>query len=144
MRWSMARILIIDGMVDAADGLSTLFKAMGHETWVAAASRAVVDDIRQFAPDIVFLSLEMTQPGGSELAEVIRSETGIAQPFLIALTDSRDPQVHATTQAIGIEAFIRRPVHPHTLIAIVTDVSSRVPRTPSASSPSHSDRPRTT
>jgi CheY-like chemotaxis protein len=121
----MMRILVVDDVVDAAEGLSTLFDAMGHETQVAFDGWGALDLVRSFQPRVVFLDPDMPLLDGYEAALAIRRDATIAQPHLVALTGSQGLAVNAAVKAAGFDSYMHKPADTMALIAVVTEIASR-------------------
>lgn len=124
----MTKVLVVDDAVEAAEGLSTLFSAMGHDTRVAYDGAVAVDLARSFQPQIVFLDLDMPVLNGYQAAQAIREEGADPRPYLIALTRSQGVAVEVATRAVGFDSYMRKPADSYALIALVTDVASRLQR----------------
>jgi CheY-like chemotaxis protein len=111
--------------MDAAEQLSALFKAMGHETFVANDGGEAVHAALATKPDIVFLDLDMPVLTGYQVARAIRDEQIEPQPFLIALTASHGTSVEVAIKAVGFNSYVRKPADTYALIALVTDLAAR-------------------
>ncbi len=121
----MTRILVADDVLDAAESLSSLFRALGHDTFIAVDGGQAVEAVRVNRPQIVFLDLDMPVLTGYQAAQAIRQEHQQPPPFLIALTASHGMAVEVATKAVGFDAYIRKPGDTYALIAMVTDLSQR-------------------
>jgi CheY-like chemotaxis protein len=66
------RVLIVDDYRDAADALAAFIEHVGHEVAVAYGGIEALAVADRFAPDMVFLDLNMPQMDGYAVARVLR------------------------------------------------------------------------
>ena len=121
----MTRILVVDDLKDITESMSLLFEALGHETRTAADGQQAVDAANAFAPDIVFMDLDMPVLNGYEAARAIRAMALPQQPFLIALTAAHGVAIEVATRAVGFDFYLRKPADTNALLALVADLSTR-------------------
>ena len=126
----MTRILVVDDLKDITESMSLLFEALGHETRTAADGQQAVDAANAFAPDIVFMDLDMPVLNGYEAAREIRSAPLPHQPFMIALTAATGAATEIATRAVGFDFHLRKPADTNALLALVADLSTRTRATP--------------
>ena len=126
----MTRILVVDDLKDITESMSLLFEALGHETRTAADGQQAVDAANAFAPDIVFMDLDMPVLNGYEAARAMRSAPLARQPFLIALTAAHGAAIEVATRAVGYDFYLRKPADTNALLALVADLSTRTRATP--------------
>lgn len=121
----MARILVVDDLKDITETTSLLLETIGHETQVAADGQQAVDATLAFAPEIIFMDLDMPVLNGYEAARAIRGAALQRQPFLVAMTASTGPSVEIATRAVGFDFYLRKPADTNALLALVSDLSTR-------------------
>ena len=126
----LTRILVVDDLKDITESMSLLFEALGHETRTAADGQQAVDAASAFAPDIVFMDLDMPVLNGYEAARAIRSAPLARQPFLIALTAAHGAAIEVATRAVGFDFYLRKPADTNALLALVADLSTRTRAAP--------------
>jgi CheY-like chemotaxis protein len=126
----LTRILVVDDLKDITESMSLLFEALGHETCTAADGQQAVDAASAFAPDIVFMDLDMPVLNGYEAARAIRSAPLARQPFLIALTAAHGAAIEVATRAVGYDFYLRKPADTNALLALVADLSTRTRAAP--------------
>jgi CheY-like chemotaxis protein len=66
-------------------------------------------------PDIIFLDLKMPHVDGFELLDWIRNHPECAQPSVVVLTSSKQPEDQERAQALGALAFLIKPATPEQL-----------------------------
>jgi CheY-like chemotaxis protein len=126
----LTRILVVDDLKDITESMSLLFEALGHETRTAADGQQAVDAADAFAPDIVFMDLDMPVLNGYEAARAIRGAPLARQPFLIALTAAHGAAIEVATRAVGYDFYLRKPADTNALLALVADLSTRTRAAP--------------
>jgi CheY-like chemotaxis protein len=126
----LTRILVVDDLRDITESMAVLFEALGHETRTAADGRQAVDACIAFAPDIVFMDLDMPVLNGYEAAREIRAAALAKQPFLIALTQAHGVAIEVATQAVGYDFYLRKPADTNALLALVADLATRTRQAP--------------
>ena len=122
----MSKILVVDDLRDSADSLALLFDALGHTTMTSYDGRQAVDAAKAFAPDIVFLDINMPILDGYGAARLLRSELGDAPPVLVALTAVSGPDAKRRADEAGFDFYVTKPADFNVLITIVDDLSRRI------------------
>lgn len=103
------KILIVDDNEDAAEMLSELLKALGHQVLVAHDGAEAIEKLRSFPAEIALLDIGLPVMDGLELARRIRSEYG-AGPRLVALTGYGQPTDRERTRAAGFHLHLTKPI----------------------------------
>jgi CheY-like chemotaxis protein len=67
------RVLVVDDNRDAADTLAMLLEMEGYDVRTAYDGRQALDLFQAFAPDAVFLDINMPEIDGCTVAEMIRT-----------------------------------------------------------------------
>src|SRR6185295_2814521 len=70
------RILVVDDNRDAADMLTSLLAALGHESRSAYGARDALETVQSFPPEVVFLDLNMPDGDGISLLPKLRAIFG--------------------------------------------------------------------
>ena len=103
------RVLVVDDNRDAADMLSSLLAALGHESQPAYGARDALEAARGFAPDVVFLDLNMPDGDGISLLPQLRAIFG-DDVHVAALTGYGQQHDRDTTRAAGFQEHLTKPV----------------------------------
>ena len=119
----LSKILVVDDHADASELMALLFETLGHDTRVAADGREAVRLHAAFAPDIVFMDLDMPVLNGYEAARAIRADAVREQPFLVALTASKGAAVEVATHAVGFDFYLHKPADTNALLALVEQLA---------------------
>jgi PAS domain S-box-containing protein len=118
------RVLVVDDNVDAAESLSLLLQADGHQTELAHDGLAAVEATARFAPDIVLLDIGLPGLNGYEAARRMRSQ-GSSRPTLVAVTGWGQQQDRLLAAQAGFDMHLTKPVDPAVIMAL-----ARNPDTP--------------
>ena len=124
----MSRIMVVDDLRDSADSLALLFDALGHTTMTSYDGQQAVDAAHGFAPDIVFLDINMPVLDGYGAARAMRSMLVDAAPVLVALTAVAGPDAKRRADEAGFDFYVTKPADFNVLITIVDDLSRRLDR----------------
>lgn len=125
----MARILVVDDAVDAAEALALLFQACGHEAHVAFDGQEGVAAARRHDPQIIFLDLDMPVLDGFGAARALRAWPATHGAFIVALTANSDADVQARTAEAGFDFYLHKPANTNTLLALIDDLDKRTNQT---------------
>jgi len=104
------RILVVDDDVDAAEALGELFRDYGHEVFTAHDGAQALDNARLHRPEIVLLDISMPEMDGYEVAKRIRSDLGLGDAVLIALTGYGEDQHCRLAREAGFDQHVTKPV----------------------------------
>jgi PAS domain S-box-containing protein len=114
------RVLVVDDNVDAAESLSLLLQADGHQTELAHDGLAAVEATARFAPDIVLLDIGLPGLNGYEAARRMRSP-GSSRPRLVAVTGWGQQQDRLLAAQAGFDMHLTKPVDPAVIMALARD-----------------------
>src|SRR6266566_8891524 len=104
------RILVVDDNVDAAEALGELLRDYGHEVSTAHDGAQALDNARLHRPEIVLLDISMPEMDGYEVAKRIRSDLGLGDALLIALTGYGEDRHSRLAREAGFDQHVTKPV----------------------------------
>ena len=114
---SSLRILVVDDNRDAAQSLSMLLKASGHDTATAYSGQRALELAVNFRPQIALLDIGLPGMSGLELAAQLRqTHPGI---FLVAVSGYGQADDRARTKAAGFDEHFVKPVRLDDLIKVL-------------------------
>ncbi|MGN6529162.1 MAG: response regulator [Burkholderiaceae bacterium] len=122
----MSKIMVVDDLRDSADSLALLFDALGHTTLTSYDGQQAVEAAEDFAPDIVFLDINMPVLDGYGAARALRKLLVDAPPVLVALTAVSGPDAKRRADEAGFDFYVTKPADFNVLITIVDDLSRRI------------------
>ena len=120
------RVLVVDGSVDAADALSVLFLANGHECHIAYTGGAALGLAAAFAPDLVLLGIGLPDLTGYDVARELRDRTGSNVPYLTAVTGWGQPIDRERAVVAGFDHHVVMPMKQVALDEIVRAAKFRI------------------
>jgi DNA-binding response OmpR family regulator len=113
------RILVVDDLVDAADGLAIFLTKHGHMVRKAHDGHAALTAAADFAPQVILLDIGLPRLDGYRVAEQIRQQLSLQSVCLIAVTGfGRAEDMQAAYEA-GFDHFLLKPADPTQLLAIL-------------------------
>ena len=117
VRMYKLRVLVADDDRDAVDSLMELLREEGYEVRGVFGGRAVLDSVRDFAPDVVLLDIGMPHINGYEAARTLRERYASARPLLIAVTGRADANDRNLAALAGFDDHVAKPYDPNELLA---------------------------
>jgi PAS domain S-box-containing protein len=121
-RTAPLRILVVDDNVDAANTLSMLLEAGGHEVRTAYGARAALELAGIEAPQICILDIGLPEMDGNALAQRLRAMPQTAGAVLVAVTGYGQENDRQQTLAAGFDHHLVKPVDAGELAAILARV----------------------
>jgi signal transduction histidine kinase/ActR/RegA family two-component response regulator len=113
------RILVVDDDRDSADTLAHLLRLGGHQVDTAHNGQAALEAAKTNVPDIVLLDLGLPGIDGLEVARRLRSDQGLTNAFLVAMTGYGQDEIRRRTLEAGFNAHLVKPLNIDELHAVV-------------------------
>jgi PAS domain S-box-containing protein len=118
------RILVVDDNRDAAESLSMLLHARGHDVQVAYDGLEAVGAAIAFNPDVVLLDIGLPKLHGYDAARRIRDAKG-ENVLLIAITGWGQDEDRRRSRNAGFDHHLTKPVDPEAIARLIDEVSQR-------------------
>ncbi len=112
------RILVVDDNRDAADSLSMLLHARGHDVRVAYDGLEAVGAAITFQPDVVLLDIGLPKLYGYDAARRIRELRG-KDVLLIAITGWGQEEDRRRAREAGFDHHLTKPVDPEAISRLI-------------------------
>lgn len=119
------RVLVVDDNKDAADSLSRVLTAYGHETRSVYTGSSALEVAETFKPDTILLDLGLPTLDGYEVARQIRENSQLSDTQLIAVTGFGQQRDFERSHAVGFDAHFVKPVDPAVIQDLLTKVFHR-------------------
>ncbi|MCW5669116.1 MAG: response regulator [Hydrogenophaga sp.] len=106
----LARVLVVDDNVDAAQTLASLLLICGHEVSTALNAEECLAMVADQAPDVCIVDIGLPGMDGYELARRLRAEPATRSMHLIALTGYGQPADRDMALRSGFNDHMAKPV----------------------------------
>jgi CheY-like chemotaxis protein len=110
-------ILIIEDDADIRDAMAQILEDEGHHVMAASDGRAGLERLRERRPDLILLDLMMPIMNGWQFREAQRSQALALDVPVVVI--SADGAARAEALALGVRAFMRKPVELAALLEMV-------------------------
>ena len=104
------RVLVVDDNRDSAESLAALLGVLGHDVHEAYDGRNALELAQRLAPDLVLLDIGMPGMSGHEVARRLRSDVGLRNTVLIALTGYGADDDRRASREAGFDAHLVKPI----------------------------------
>jgi len=105
-------VLVVDDNRDAADTLGFLLQVWGHRVRVVYDGPSALGAVIASVPDFLFLDIGMPSMDGYAIAHRIKSEMGLSDIRIIALTAYSDDEHLRRVWEEGFDGYINKPADP--------------------------------
>jgi CheY-like chemotaxis protein len=113
------KVLVVEDNLDTVHSLTRLLKDDGHRVDFAINGYVAVAIARKLQPDVVLLDLGLPGLDGFDVCTRIKSEPGLEQVRVIAVTAYAGEEHRVRSKAAGCEMHIIKPYDPRYLLAVV-------------------------
>jgi CheY-like chemotaxis protein len=113
------RLLVVDDNMMGATAVVTLLTVEGFDTRYAASGYAAVDLVRQWAPEIILLDINMPGQDGFETAKIFRAYVRTREAAIIAYTSEPESDIYEYGVLAGFDAYCQKGTPPETLIFLI-------------------------
>jgi signal transduction histidine kinase/CheY-like chemotaxis protein len=115
-------VLLVDDNQNAAELLAESLRALGYTVDVAFDGPSALNIVATRVPDVAVLDLGLPVMDGFELAERLRTDCGLDQLRLIALTGYAQEVDRKRTASAGFQRHLVKPVDVHALDEMLRDI----------------------
>jgi CheY-like chemotaxis protein len=113
------RVLVVDDLVDTANGMAQLLRLSGDDAWIAHSGEEALIAAREHRPEVMLLDIELPGMDGYELASRLRHEECGQDATLIALTGYGDEQARRRSKEAGFNHHLVKPIDFDALLALI-------------------------
>lgn len=117
-------ILLVDDVLDTRQLFSMVFVLAGHRVSTASGGTQAVELALKHRFDAVLLDLEMPNLNGWKVLELIRQLPFGEQVPVVLFSAHHDPQKEEYAKEVGAYAFLRKPIFPEQVLAILESAAS--------------------
>lgn len=124
---SLLRVLLVDDNVDAAETLATCLQLFGMAARTAHDGPAAIAQAQAFRPDAVVLDIGLPGMDGYAVARALRSQAGLGQACLVAVTGWNGADDVRRAQEAGFDHHLAKPVDFGALHALLAQLQPARP-----------------
>ncbi len=118
------RVLLVDDDPDVLESISLLLRLRGYLVDEALDGPQAVAIARRRPPAVVIMDVRLPGMNGFAVAAVLRRELGLRDARLIAISGYSAPLFPILAEQSGVDFYLRKPVEPDVLIALMPPVDS--------------------
>jgi CheY-like chemotaxis protein len=104
-----------------------LLELRGNQARLAHSGPDALDAAAEFQPQVVFLDIGLPGLNGYEVAQRLRANPALPQPWLVALTGWGTDEDRRQAKAAGFDRHLVKPVDSSKLEAVLVEVRRGVP-----------------
>ena len=106
----MKRILIVEDKPNSRELLRTVLEQQGYEVTEAGDGEEALTSVRQQAPDLILMDLQIPARSGYDVLQEIRKDAKLAHLPVVAITANAMPGDREKVLAAGFTGYIAKPV----------------------------------
>jgi len=106
----MKRILIVEDKANSRELLRTVLEQQGYSVTEARDGDEAISIVRQQAPDLVLMDLQIPARNGFDVLQEIRKDATLANLPVVAVTANAMPGDREKVLAAGFTGYIAKPV----------------------------------
>jgi DNA-binding NarL/FixJ family response regulator len=123
------RLLVVDDEAKLLRAVAVTLREEGYEVTTARSGAEALVAINVGVPDLIISDIRMPRMDGYQLARALRSNPRTELIPIIFLTAKGERKDRLTGIRTGVDAYLVKPFDPEELLAVVSNLLSRVERT---------------
>jgi len=116
------RVLVVDDNRDAADTMTALLSAWGHEVRTLYDGQSVMSVVAEEQPNVVLLDIGLPKVNGYDLARELRRSESSRGTVLVAFTGYGQDDDRRRVREAGFDHHLLKPLDPEALEKIIDSV----------------------
>lgn len=120
------RILVVEDNELNLKLFCDLLKAHGHETRAVSDGRVVLDEARDFGPDLVIMDIHLPHVSGLDLIIALKGDAELSTVPVMAVTAYAGKGDEDRIRAAGAEAYVSKPISVLKFVDTVDGLLGRV------------------
>jgi two-component system CheB/CheR fusion protein len=114
---SVARVLVFEDNVDAAESIRLILSTAGYRVWVEPTGRDAAEVVKRIRPNVVLCDLGLPDRDGYAIASDLRSDSESSHLPIIAITGYGAAEDLVRSRQAGFDLHLTKPVPPALLLA---------------------------
>ena len=123
------RLLVVDDEAKLLRAVAVTLREEGYEVATARSGAEALVSINASVPDLIISDIRMPGMDGYQLARALRSNPRTELIPVIFLTAKGERKDRLAGIRAGVDAYLTKPFDPEELLAVVSNILSRVERT---------------
>jgi len=116
---ALARVLLVEDNVDAAETLADLLRLSGHEVDIAFDGTSGLDLFESIKPQVVLCDIGLPGIDGYEVVRRMRKSRHDPRPALIAVTGYGSSQDATRALDAGFDHHVVKPIDPEAILRLI-------------------------
>ncbi len=121
----MIKILAVDDHEEILQIVKSILTKSGYMVETVSDAALVMNKVREFKPDLVFMDIMMPKITGFELCKIIKADKGLKHTKVIFLTAKNMDFAREKAGDAGGDGFISKPFSPKELLEYVNNIFSQ-------------------
>jgi DNA-binding NarL/FixJ family response regulator len=123
------RLLVVDDEPNLLRAVAVCLRGEGYEVATARSGAEALRRLAESVPDLIVSDIRMPGMDGYQMARHIRASARTALVPIVFLTAKDETSDRIEGFRAGVDAYLTKPFEPDELIAVITNIMSRVERT---------------
>ena len=119
---SALHILLVEDNLDAAESMTLLLRAKGHDVTVVHDGHDALATARGMSPDVILLDIGLPGMDGFQLAAALRAMPETSRSHLIAVSGYGQEKDRVRSAQAGFDLHLVKPVDPDRLVQAISTV----------------------
>lgn len=123
------RLLVVDDEPNLLRAVAVCLRGEGYEVATARGGAEALRRLAEAVPDLIVSDIRMPGMDGYQMARQIRASSRTALVPIVFLTAKDETADRIEGFRSGVDAYLTKPFEPDELLAVITNILSRVERT---------------
>ena len=120
-------ILVVDDNATNVQLVSFMLESAGYELHTATDANEALSVLRDWAPKLILMDLQLPGMGGLELTRRLKADSRTRDIVIVALTASAMKGDEQKALDAGCDGYISKPIATRTFLHIVSEYLARGP-----------------
>ena len=113
------RVLIVEDDPTQADFAGSILRKAGIEVLQVTEPVKVIENLREFHPDLILMDIYMPEVNGIELTTIIRDHQEFVTVPIVFLSGEQNTDKQLDALSVGGDDFVAKPIRPKHLLSVV-------------------------
>jgi len=113
------RVLVVEDDPTQADFAGSILRKAGIEVLQVTEPVKVIENLREFKPDLILMDIYMPEVNGIELTTIIRDHPEFVTVPIVFVSGEQNTDRQINALSVGGDDFISKPISPKHLLGVV-------------------------